>query len=694
MMALLVACQSHPGSQDRQLLRKIHEIEELRPDDSAASLAAIFGHESSWFRARAARAIGRLGSAAGDRGVDALCSALGDHDVPVRLEAAFALGQLGLAGTAAARQRGVGALLPMLKSEVEATVRERAIEALGKLADEGQVLALLPSLHDPEAVVRAAAALAIHRLHARVTLRARSKRLVLDALLAAWPAETDPRARWCLVYAIAGQREPRSLDALMSAARRAGAAIERLFGVRAIAAIVRRHDLDKDRMIALRDLLLRALLDPDVRVATEAALALADPSPGGRDAATRGSSPNFEGELVVQGLVRASQSEHPTLRAAAVRALGHFDAQLFEPRRALSLAEGSTHSNVRAAAVEAVARMFGDANATSLRVLAGSEDWRARVAVARALRHLSPSPALDLLELLAKDRERRVRLAAILALAQHGDDARARKVAAAALRENDAAVREEAARTLAAVGTSAELQALSRAWISSKGPTFVDARLEFVRVAGKLGKDQAIARRLLLRALRDPNEAVRSSAADALRSLGEAEAVPRVRAAASRRHVALPGEAYPISWLDARPRVRLRTSRGSVVLELWPNEAPAHCHNLLHFIQKGAYDGRPFHRLVPNFVLQGGDARGDGYGNKTWWGGKLRLEVNPRPFDAFTLGMPRSSDPDSGGDQIFVTLVPTPHLDGRYTAFGRVLEGQNVILKLQVGDRILSATID
>ena len=694
LLGLVAACQSHPASQDRELLRQIHELEELRPNDAAESLAAILGHESSWFRARAARAIGRLGSAAGERGVDALCSALGDPDVPVRVEAAFALGQLGFAGSAAARERGVGALLPMLESEAEPEVRGRAVEALGKLANEAQVLLLLPALHDSDASVRAFAALAVHRLHSRLALPQRSKTLVLDALLAAWPAEGDERARWCLVYAIAGQREARALDALVVAARRAGSPIERLFGVRAIAGIVRRHELDKERRAALRDLLLRALLDPDVRVATEAAHALGDPSPGGRDSATRGSAPNFDGDLVVQGLVRASQAEHPTLRAAAIRALGHFDRELFEPRRALSLAEGSTHASVRAAAVEAVARMFGDANSTSLRVLAGSDDWRTRLAVTRAIRHLSAVRALDLLELLAKDRERRVRLGAISALAKHGDDDRARTVAAAALTEQDAAIREEAARALAAIGTRTELDALGRAWISSKGPAYVDARLEFVRAVGKIGREQSVARRLLVRALRDPSAAVRASAADTLRDWGDREAVPRVRNATARRHIALPGEAYPVAWLDSRPRVRLRTSRGTVVLELWPDAAPTHCHNLLHFIKKGGYDGRPFHRLVPNFVLQGGDERGDGYGNKTWWGGKLRLEVNPRAFDAFTLGMPRSSDPDSGGDQIFVTLVPTPHLDGRYTAFGRVVEGQSVILDLQVGDRILRATID
>lgn len=187
---------------------------------------------------------------------------------------------------------------------------------------------------------------------------------------------------------------------------------------------------------------------------------------------------------------------------------------------------------------------------------------------------------------------------------------------------------------------------------------------------------------------------MRRAAWKALGSRGDGRAVPRLRLSDEGRKVATPGRDYPLSFLAAKHVVELETNKGRIVLELDASKAPSHVHNLLHFIRKGAYDGRIFHRVVPNFVVQGGDARGDGYGNITWWGGSLRREIAPDTgFDAFALGMPRGSDVDSGGDQIFITTIPTPHLDGRYTRFGRVSEGRDVVLDIEVGDRIERARV-
>ena len=106
--------------------------------------------------------------------------------------------------------------------------------------------------------------------------------------------------------------------------------------------------------------------------------------------------------------------------------------------------------------------------------------------------------------------------------------------------------------------------------------------------------------------------------------------------------------------------------------------------------REGYYDGLSFHRVVPDFVVQGGCYRGDGNGSTTWRKGSLRHEIGPRKYVRGSLGMPRNEDRDSGGGQIFVTHRPTPHLDGRYTIFGELRSGGAVLDAIEVGDRILS----
>src|SRR5262249_32155552 len=132
----------------------------------------------------------------------------------------------------------------------------------------------------------------------------------------------------------------------------------------------------------------------------------------------------------------------------------------------------------------------------------------------------------------------------------------------------------------------------------------------------------------------------------------------------------IPGATCPPFSRD--PRVRIRTSRGDFEAALDAADAPVHAENFLRLAHAGRDDGTPFHRVEPNFVVQGGDHLGDGTGARAAEGGTIRDEIHRRPFLRGSIGMPKTDVPDSGGSQLFVTLVPTPHLDGRYTAFGEV----------------------
>jgi len=136
---------------------------------------------------------------------------------------------------------------------------------------------------------------------------------------------------------------------------------------------------------------------------------------------------------------------------------------------------------------------------------------------------------------------------------------------------------------------------------------------------------------------------------------------------------------------SSRPRfVELHTHHGIVRLELDCPTAPLTCLNFLQLVNQGFYDGLEFHRVVPDFVVQGGDPRGDGWGGP---GYTIRDELSGKPFGRGVIGMALAG-PDTGGSQFFITLSPQPHLDAGFTAFGEVTDGMEVLLQLEQGDRI------
>jgi len=145
-----------------------------------------------------------------------------------------------------------------------------------------------------------------------------------------------------------------------------------------------------------------------------------------------------------------------------------------------------------------------------------------------------------------------------------------------------------------------------------------------------------------------------------------------------------------MSRRDEKPIARISTSRGQISVELDPLNAPRTVANFVKLAERKYYDGLTFHRVVQNFVVQGGCPRGDGWGDP---GYMIREEINPIRFQRGTIGM-ATSGRDTGGSQFFICLSAQPHLDGRYTAFGRVTDGWNALYNIEIGDTIYSVSIE
>jgi cyclophilin family peptidyl-prolyl cis-trans isomerase len=135
--------------------------------------------------------------------------------------------------------------------------------------------------------------------------------------------------------------------------------------------------------------------------------------------------------------------------------------------------------------------------------------------------------------------------------------------------------------------------------------------------------------------------------------------------------------------------VRIETSEGPIDLLLYADEAPLTAANFLMLARSGFFDNQEWARLIPDFVLQGGDPRGDTSGGP---GYSIRDELNRHLFLTGTLGMALSG-PDTGGSQFYITHSPQPHLDGGYTVFGTVIAGQEVVERLLPGQRIVTVRV-
>ncbi len=138
----------------------------------------------------------------------------------------------------------------------------------------------------------------------------------------------------------------------------------------------------------------------------------------------------------------------------------------------------------------------------------------------------------------------------------------------------------------------------------------------------------------------------------------------------------------------------IATAKGNIVVELYPKDAPQTVNNFVFLARDGFYNGLTFHRVEPGFVIQGGDPSGNGTGGP---GYTIPAEIKAKHTKG-AIAMARLGDNvnprrDSSGSQFYITLAPTPFLDGQYTAFGQVTQGMDVVASIARGDKIVSVTI-
>jgi peptidylprolyl isomerase/peptidyl-prolyl cis-trans isomerase B (cyclophilin B) len=136
--------------------------------------------------------------------------------------------------------------------------------------------------------------------------------------------------------------------------------------------------------------------------------------------------------------------------------------------------------------------------------------------------------------------------------------------------------------------------------------------------------------------------------------------------------------------------ITMETTKGTIKFTLLPQYAPVHCEKFIALTKKKFYDGLTFHRVVPGFVIQGGDPSGNGSGGP---GYTIKAEFSERKHLLGTVAMARTPDPDSAGSQFYICLDALPSLDRQYTTFGQVFEGIDIVQKIVAGDKMTKVTV-
>jgi len=690
------ALQTSAAAVSNSVLLKIIRYEDQRNwnDD----LKSLLSDKDAKVRKRAALAAGRIGD---ERAVPALADMLlTDRDLDVRQMAAFALGEIESPG-------GAYALTEVLKRRgsdlADGVIRARAVEALGKIV--GAMVAAAPASagaakapeDDRLDIMRAAIVDALRFEEGR---RSQSDRLTILLGLAA-VLRIRPDGAGPLIIKFLDFSDPQIVAAALNTMARlrlkdGNERVRQLLShsdpiVRANAARVIGAAEHKEAFDAVLD---RALHDQDLRVRASAIRALASL----KDA--RAADP-----LIKRGnSLLDSERQNPSARNELLEIATTLGRLLTNSMNADAIDFlRDMHTSTKGEAVEvevAFARIAPGiylTNPTVDNVLKVGSSWRqiSRRAQGLAAIHEAITGAAtgsagdDVLKAAQKelasmlDRRTTPTLAVpdVLQAYNSYKPADADQYAKKFLQASDVIVRGTAAEILGAAPSEANTRALAEALPRAlRDRDLNDAALAILDALGKQKSKEA--NEAIKTALNSEDHLIRRKAVALLKANGVGDFSDRIGLVKTR----YTGADYrrAIARVVRKVTATIVTNRGSFTIEFVPADAPLTVDNFVQLARRGYFNGQTIPRVVPNFVIQTGDRRGDQNGGP---GYQIRCEINEVPYERAAVGMALSGK-DTGGSQWFVTHSPQPHLDGGYTVFGRVIRGMDVVDNVMRGDVI------
>jgi cyclophilin family peptidyl-prolyl cis-trans isomerase/HEAT repeat protein len=601
-------------------------------------------------RRRAALAVGRVGLR---EGVEPLTALLNDPESEVRQMAAFGIGLIGDASGRAALLRSLSDAAPI--------VQGRAAEALGQIGDKTDA-APISAMVIAHIKAGALASIAPDDVSYPLAPPVEAVRLGLYALARLGSHDTiapvvldaggQPVSRWWPVaFTLQRANDPRFASALTTLVATPGR-YTAAFAARGLAATK-----SPQAAATLRPIVQQRQSHPAVVVQAIRGLA----------------SLGDTASVPLLTKLVADPATDPTLRLEAMTAFSTL-ATADSTELLIDLLLDPVPA-VRGLAMTTLARVDPETFMVSMASLDPDRDWTVRAATAAALGSIPAEQSLALMTRLLQDRDQRVVPAAITALARL-DAPEVQALVLDRLRQPDFVVRATAAAVLAEKKVASAVPALAAAYKEALNDTTYVARAAILGALHQLNPEAA--RPQLQEALLDREWALRLRASMLLGEQGVTDTETAIRPAPTRRAPDDPAWAGLVTP-QYSPQAIIETDKGTIEIELAILDAPLTVDNFVTLARAGFFEGVPIHRVVPDFVVQGGDPRGDGEGGP---GYAIRDELNQRPYLRGTVGMALDWE-DTGGSQFFITHSPAPHLDGRYTVFGHVVNGMEVV------DRIL-----
>jgi cyclophilin family peptidyl-prolyl cis-trans isomerase/HEAT repeat protein len=643
-------------------------------------LTELLKHASAAVRERAALAIGRIGD---KRGADALIELFKrDQDMNVRAMAAFALGEVEDAKAISPLGSAISPLLaPPHNRDEPPLVRARVCEALGKILsagrspkaldpgvaiDAGTIAKQLPDpqakLSADEKLLTSLAIAALMRLQASVSVEPLTRQLKsADADIRAQAANALARLRQSIEGAV-----PDLIEALNDGDANVRANAARAMGVskdaRAVKPLIK---LLNDESEQARANSVRALAAFKDDRAVEPLLALGETLLGQWPKTPPARAPQVNLLLEVATTLGAIKDERSAPFLSRLRTAGGVGAN---PEVEIAIARLGEKE------------FFASFDAGS----APPGDWRRIANLASALGELGTEQAQNMLSLLLAESDHgkldvRALPATLRALAKF-KPARMPNILRQQASLRDVGVRATVASLLGDLQSDENFDALINVLAQSRTDAENDAKLAALSSLSKYKSARAI--EAVKSALADRDHLVRRHAVDLLKQMGAGDFSDRIGVVQTGH-----GKAFyqrVAARLDKKVTATIHTAKGRIRIELFPQDAPITVDSFITLARKGFFNGLTFHRVVPNFVIQGGDPRGDGEGGP---GYQIRCEINTRPYTRGAVGMALSGK-DTGGSQFFITHSPQPHLDGGYTVFGQVIGGLAVVDHIARGDVI------
>lgn len=633
----------------------------LAAEDSRAwrpeAFRAALGSADSLVRQTGAMAVGRVGDA---RGVPLLLPLLIDSDTTVRVAAVFALGLIG--DTSA-----VGPIIDRLTADpvLDLASAREAMSALARIGGRRSADFFASVLQGRASLAVADPAVLVPEIAIEAW---RLGRAAPVSELLPLTRHENPDVRWRAVYSL-GRLRAKEAAGRITEAMQDELHLTRAYAARAFTrAFADSAGLEADAAAAVLVPLVDDR-DPGVRISAMASLA------------------TFKARRFAERVIPRLNDPVPNVRVQAAATLGSLGGPEAVVALVMQLERRAAYA-VQREALLSLASADTAAFAKAAAAWARSPDWRERMTVAQAGAGLAGRPpALD-------DRDSRVVAAALSAWSDATPEPDAALVASARtlIAHADAAVRSLAAGILTRAADPADIAELARAYTRAGRDSFPDAQLGALEGLAAISRtsDAAAARvgrDFLARTPAPSSYLLRRWAEEqwpeAARRWGPAHPIETGRTLQDYREIA---RRYIVASDSLRrPHVVIETEQlGTIEIELLGPEAPLTVANFVNLVDRRFFDGNQWHRVIPNFVVQDGDPRGDGWGGP---GGVIRDEINRVRYRDPVLGMALSG-PDTGSSQWFINLSPQPHLDGAYTVFGRVIGSLASLTRITQGDVI------